>query len=400
MSGKIGPGMLVAAAFIGPGTITACTMAGTGFGYALLWILVLSIIGTTVLQEMAARLGIITQKGLSENIRLEIRSPFWRNLVISVVLMAVVIGNAAYEGGNLEGAILGLEAIFGSKLLSLYPPVVGILVFVLLYLGSYKVLEKAFLFLVVLMSLSFCITAILTRPNMMALLKGMIGPTLPDNSILTAIALVGTTIVPYNLFLHAALVKEKWKTKNALRFAQRDTVVSLGLGGIISITIVISAAAIPRQTITGVMDLAKGLEPLYGNMATLCMGVGLFAAGITSATTAPLAAAYVAKSCFGWKAGLRDYKFRSVWIGILVLALALISLDLKPMEVIKYAQVANGILLPFIALFLLWIVNKRSIMGNGRNNTLQNILGILIVLLVIFLGGRTIFEILSALNGT
>ena len=111
---NIGPGPLVAAAFIGPGTVTVCTLAGVGFGFALLWAMVFSVIATLVLQEMSARLGIITQKGLSEVIRTEIKHPFFKNIVILLILSAILIGNAAYEAGNISGGVLGLEAIFGN----------------------------------------------------------------------------------------------------------------------------------------------------------------------------------------------------------------------------------------------------------------------------------------------
>ncbi|MGB5364374.1 MAG: divalent metal cation transporter, partial [Aureibaculum sp.] len=109
---NIGPGTLVAAAFIGPGTVTLCTLAGVNFGFTLLWAMVLSIIATIVLQEMAARLGIISQKGLSEVIRGEIKNPLARKVTIILILSAIVIGNAAYEAGNISGGILGLETIF------------------------------------------------------------------------------------------------------------------------------------------------------------------------------------------------------------------------------------------------------------------------------------------------
>ena len=182
---KIGPGVLVAAAFIGPGTVTACTLAGVEFGYALLWAMLLSIIATIVLQEMSARLGIITQRGLADVIKSEIKTPWIKNLVIAVILGAIVIGNAAYEAGNIGGATLGLEAIFGTKYLLQYPWVIGICAFTLLYIGNYKVLEKVLVSLVIIMSLSFLITAIITKPDIIAIAKGLFIPTVPKDGILT-----------------------------------------------------------------------------------------------------------------------------------------------------------------------------------------------------------------------
>jgi manganese transport protein len=137
------------------------------------------------------------------------------------------------------------------------------------------------------------------------------------------------------------------------------------------------------------------LEPLYGNSAKYFMGIGLFAAGVTSAITAPLAAAYVASSCFGWNSGLKDLKFRIVWMIILGLGIFFLSFGIKPIEIIKFAQVANGILLPVIAIFLLWIVNKSSVMGKYRNTKTQNILGLVIIVLAVVLGVKSIFEVLG-----
>ncbi|MEO9513667.1 MAG: Nramp family divalent metal transporter [Flavobacteriaceae bacterium] len=394
---KIGPGILVAAAFIGPGTITACTIAGVNFGYALLWALFLSVLATMVLQEMTARLGIISQKGLTEVIKSEIKSKGIKVAVVVVILGAILIGNAAYEAGNIGGAVLGMEALFGTVYKPYYPVIIGLVAFSLLWMGSYKVLEKVFVGLIALMSFSFIITAILTKPTFSALAQGLFVPLVPKNSLLTVIALVGTTVVPYNLFLHASLVNEKWKSKEDLKVAKWDTFVSIGLGGVVSMAIVIAAAAIPTQKVTGAMDLALGLQPLFGNTAVYFMGIGLLAAGITSSITAPLAAAYVANSCFGWNADMKDIRYRIVWGVILLLGVLFMSFDIKPIEVIKFAQIANGILLPAIAILLIWMANKTSVMGKFRNTRVQNIFGALIILLSLILGVKSILKVIGLL---
>ncbi len=390
---KIGPGVLVAAAFIGPGTVTACTLAGVQFGFTLLWAMLLSLVATIVLQEMSARLGIITQKGLADVIKEQIQIPLFRNLVIGIILAAIVIGNTAYEGGNIGGATLGLEAIFGREYVTYYPFIIGAVAFSLLYLGNYKMLEKVLVTLVIVMSLSFLLTAIITKPNILEVLKGLLVPTMPENSIFTVIALVGTTVVPYNLFLHASLVSEKWKTKEDLKTARKDTFISITLGGMVSMAIIIAATTIPKGDISSVLDLAKGLEPLYGNGARYFMGIGLFAAGITSAITAPLAAAYVVNSCFGWKAGLKDLKFKLVWMAIIILGVLSLTFGITPIEIIQFAQVTNGLLLPVIAIFLLWVANKVAIMGSYKNSTAQNVLAVFIILLVILLGMKSILKV-------
>ena len=390
-----GPGTLVAAAFIGPGTVTLCTLAGVNFGFHLLWAMVLSIVATIVLQEMASRLGIISQKGLSEVIRSEIKHPIINKLILLLILSAIVVGNASYEAGNISGGILGLETItgefrivLGNYSLNILSFVVGIIAFTLLYIGSYKFLERVLVMLVLIMSLSFLITAFLTKPDIFNILEGALIPSFPEGSLLTILGLVGTTVVPYNLFLHASLVKEKWNNPKDLKEVRKDTIVSIALGGLVSMAIIISASSIGLGEISSAADLAKSLAPLYGDFASYFLGIGLFAAGITSAITAPLAAAYVARGCFGWESDLKSKQFRAVWFLILLLGVVFSSLGLKPIEIIKFAQVANGVLLPVVAGILLWMVNKKVVLGNYVNSKFQNILGFIILIITIFLGLR------------
>ena len=395
---RLGPGVLVAAAFIGPGTVTLCTLAGAKFGFALLRALLLSGIATVVWQDMAARLGIITGQGLVDSILEVLKTPWKKISVVILILGAIVVGNTAYEAGNIGGAVLGLEALFGREYISWYPWVIGLVAFILLYIGSYKFLERVFVSLVILMSVSFLLTALITKPDIYGILSGLFVPKLPEEGLLTVVGLIGTTVVPYNLFLHASLVKEKWQREQDLVYVRRDTIISIGIGGFISMAIVIAAVAIPEKDITGALDLAKGLEPLYGNAARYCMGIGLFAAGVTSAITAPLAAAYVANSCFNWKAGLKDARFRGVWILILLVGTLSLSLEFKPIEIIKFAQVTNGLLLPAVAALMLWIVNQSAILGNFINKKWQNWLAIIILALVCLLGIKSIVGVLGLLG--
>ncbi len=399
---NIGPGTLVAAAFIGPGTVTVCTIAGVNFGFNLLWAMLISILATIFLQEMAARLGIISQKGLSEVIREEVKNPVFKSILIALILVAIVIGNSLYEAGNISGGVLGLETVLGSQNFMLGPfyvnglsILIGIIAFALLYVGNYKFLETVLVSLVIVMSLSFLITAIITQPNLIEIFKGLVVPKLPENGLLTVIALIGTTVVPYNLFLHASLVKEKWTQPEDISNVRKDTIISIALGGLVSMAIIISAASINSNTIANVSDLAKGLEPLYGAFAKYFLAIGLFAAGITSAITAPLAAAYVAKGCLGWKGNLKSKNFRGVWIFILVLGILFSSLGVKPIQIIKVAQVANGLLLPLIAGILLWVMNKESVLGKFKNTKMQNFIGLCLLVFTIFLGLKSILKVLN-----
>lgn len=397
---NIGPGTLVAAAFIGPGTVTLCTIAGIKFGTNLLWAMALSVIATIVLQEMAARLGIISQKGLSQVVREEIKNKNIRAIIIFLILSAIVIGNASYEAGNISGGILGLETIFGKQIVggvNLFSILIGVIAFLLLYIGNYKILERVLVALVLVMSLSFVITAIMTKPNISSIFKGAFIPNFPDKSVLTIIGLIGTTVVPYNLFLHASLVKERWKTESDLAFAKKDTIISIILGGLVSMAIIVSASAISATEVSNASDLAKGLEPLFGSFAKYFLAIGLFAAGITSAITAPLAAAYVVKGCLGWEDKLTSNRFRLVWIIILLLGVVFSSLGIKPIEIIKFAQIANGLLLPIITVILLWIMNRKNVLGKFINTKTQNFIALFILVISIFLGIKSILSVFNLL---
>jgi len=386
----IGPGVLIAAAFIGPGTVTLCSIAGASFGYSLLWALLLSIIATIVLQEMALRIGLITNKGLAEVIQNSIKSKILNRLIIFLILCAILIGNAAYEAGNITGASLGLIALTGKESLNLTPLIIGLITFTVLYIGSYKVIERSLILLVIIMSLSFLITSIITKPDLGELIQGLFVPTINSDSLIIILGLIGTTVVPYNLFLHSSLVKEKWNSIDKLKTARIESFVSILLGGIVSMAIIITAATAKGDNINTVIDLAKGLEPLYGDYAIFFLGIGLFASGITSSITAPLAAAYVAKSCFGWKGSLKSLNFRLVWIFILLIGVVVSLLKLNPIEVIKFAQFSNFLLLPIIAIILFWLINNKSIINNNYSYKLQNILVAIIILITIILGVKGI----------
>ncbi|MGF1557123.1 Nramp family divalent metal transporter [Paucihalobacter sp.] len=399
---NIGPATLVAAAFIGPGTVTMCSLAGVNFGFTLLWALLFSVVITVLLQEMSARLGVISQNGLAENIRNEIKQPIIKFSVLVLILSAIVIGNAAYQAGNIGGAVLGLETIVEFPKLEILNNsintsslIIGAIAFVFLFIGSYKTIERILITLVVFMSLSFLITAILTKPDLGSLASGLFTFETPSGSLLTIVGLIGTTVVPYNLFLHAALVKEKWHKASDLSFARKDTVVAVVLGGLVSMSIIVSAAGIQNTNIENASDLALGLAPLYGDVSTYIMALGLFAAGITSAITAPLAAAYVATGCLGWSIKMKSNKFRAIWMSILLLGVVFASLGIKPIEIIKFAQVTNGLVLPMVAGILIWMMNKSEILGLYINKKWQNIVSILLLLVVLFLGLKSVFQVMK-----
>ncbi|WP_421763887.1 Nramp family divalent metal transporter [Ekhidna sp.] len=391
-----GPSTLVTAAFIGPGTLTVCTISGANFGYTLLWVLLFATIATIILQEMTARLGLITQNGLGEAIRSQIANPIAKASAIILVFTAIIVGNAAYEAGNISGAVLGISGIFGTKIP--WALFIGVISFGILFIGRVKIIERILIALVILMSIVFIITAILVKPDFSAILSGFFIPSLTDKNQLAILGLIGTTIVPYNLFLQASSVSQKWKKAEDLKDLQKENGVAIGLGGLISMAIVIaSAATIFGKGVSGINEMALQLEPLLGSWAKYFLAIGLFAAGISSSITAPLAAAYTARGIFGWDSNFKSLRFRAVWIFILMTGTLFSMLGYKPIEVIQVAQVANGILLPIIVFFLIYLCNKRLLLNDYVNKNWQNALAAIVILVSIIIGFRSLNSVFNFL---
>lgn len=389
-----GPSTLVTAAFIGPGTLTVCTLSGANFGYTLLWVLLFATIATIVLQEMTARLGLITQQGLGEAIRTQISHPVAKGIAIALVFTAIIIGNAAYEAGNISGAVLGIEGVFGETFP--WPLIIGIISFAILFIGKFKHIERILIVLVIVMSLVFVLTAIVVKPDFSAIFSGLFIPSFTSNNQLAILGLIGTTIVPYNLFLHASSVSQKWKKEEDLIDLQKENAVAIGLGGIISLAIVItSAATIYGKGVAGISEMALQLEPLLGSWAKYFLAIGLFAAGISSSITAPLAAAYTARGIFGWKTDAHDIRFRSVWIFILLIGTIFSMVGYKPIQVIQVAQIANGILLPVIVFFLIYLCNKQSLLDKHVNKNWQNVLAGLVVIISLIVSFRSLNSVFT-----
>ena len=398
---NFGPGPLIAAAFIGPGTVTLCTLAGVNFGMALLWTLLIAIVSALVLQSMAVKIGMSGRKNITEAIREEVQTPWIKFAVLTLIFSAILIGNTAYEAGNISGAVLGLETLFGSFQLNLgafkinlFSVLIGLIAATLLWTGKYKIIERTLIGLVLLMSLSFLVTASATQPPLLRIVKGLFTFETPEGSLLTIIGLVGTTIVPYNLFLHTALVKEKWSHPSDLPHALKDMTAALTLGGLISLSVIITAAGVEASDIRSAADLALGLEPVFGSFANYFLAIGLFAAGITSTITAPLATAYVVCGCFGWSTDLKSNHFKWIWLFVILVGVLFSATGIQLITIIQFAQITNGLLLPIIAAVLLWLMNKSKLLGVFKYKAKQNALGLLIVFLALFLSLRTLYLIL------
>ena len=387
-----GPGAMVAAAFIGPGTVTTATLAGGNFGFTLLWAVAFSVLATLVLQEMTCRLGVIGKLGLGDAIVQKTQKGGLYIPAAALVICAIFIGNAAYEAGNITGAAVGLPT-FRVLDINLWGVCIGAVAFLLLASGKFRLIEQVLVGLVACMALVFASTAIVVAPPIAAILKGLITPTIPDNSILVIIGLIGTTVVPYNLFLHASTLKRHSAEGVTLEAARRDITVSVIGGGLITLFIVITAATALHGSgapVTSLNDLGPTLEPLLGDSSSVFLAMGFLAAGLSSAITAPLAAAYAVTEIVQLSPDLKDRVFRWTWQSVIFVGVLFASLSLKPLQLIFLAQIANGALLPVIALFILWVSNDKSLLGAHANNNLQNLLGLGVVGITLVLGLRSI----------
>ena len=392
---RFGPGMLVAAAFIGPGTVTTASIAGANFGFVLMWALLLSIIVTFVLQEMSSRLGIVSGLGLSEALRSSINNHFLKAFLIILIVSALGIGNAAFEVGNITGAAIGLSQISNLSISSSVL-IVGILVLILLGTRIFKMLEQILTVLVVIMSLLFLLTMITIEIDYSKLLRGLLIPNATPSSLLTIMALIGTTVVPYNLFLHADASKRKWKDQElnqALNNSRVDTAISIGLGGLITLAIMSTSAVAFFGSSMEISseNLARQLEPILGSYSSYIFNFGLFVAGITSAVTAPLAASIAVTEALGWKNDPSSFRFKLVWIIILLIGVLFAYFGTKPLQAILFAQATNALLLPFLALFLFYVVNNSRLMGSHKNTITINMIALIIIMAVVLLSSYKIF---------
>ena len=387
-----GPGAMIAAAFIGPGTVTTATLAGGNFGFTLLWAIGFSVIATLTLQEMTARLGAVAQVGLGEAIAARTNNTPLRWPAALLVIAAIVVGNAAYEAGNITGAGAGLPS-WTLSAVNIWPLVIGLAAFFILNKQGSYFLEQTLGALVVAMALVFVGTALYLQPSVLAIAKGLFVPSLPENASLLILGIIGTTVVPYNLYLHASVIKRHSKEGMTLADARRDILVSVIGGGVITLCIAATAAVVMHGAAiktSSFTQLAPTLAPVLGSASPLILGVGFFAAGLSSAITAPLAAAYAVTEVLNLDAKERDRAFKWTWRLVLAFGVIVASLSLRPIELIVFAQFTNGILLPITAAFILWIANDQALLGKHRNTPFNNAMGLFVLTVTCVLGLRSV----------
>lgn len=385
---NIGPAAIITSAFVGPGTITTCTLAGVNFGYTLLWTVVFSGISLIILMEMAARTALASGMNVIDaSIAMYPENKAWEKFVQIVVFLAVLAVCFAFQAGNEIGASSGLGDIFGMPQW-LSALIVGVIALVAGVLGSYKFLEKVMQFFVSAMGVLFVITMVTVRPDVIGILKGII-PVLPAGSGVTSIALIGTTLVGINLILHSITCQDRFHGIEDLDDARFDINVNVLIGVVITMAIIITSTAVLYGTDTQVSSplvFSKQLEPVLGSWARVVGDLGLFSAGMSSAIAVAYTIKAIYSKLFHWKDGSNCFNAKAAGTLVVAFGTALAMVNTKPAQIIVFAQATSGFSLPFIAILLMMVTNNKKIMGEHVNSTPRNIWGVTAVVVTLGIG--------------
>jgi Mn2+/Fe2+ NRAMP family transporter len=374
----IGPGIITGSVDNDAGGITVYSVAGAEYGYGLIWTLIPSFIVLVVIQEMNARMGIVTGKGLSDLIRENVGMKI--TFFIFIGLLISNIGNTTTEFAGVAGSM----DIFGvSKYISV--PVVAIMVWFLVVKGTYKTAERIFLIFSVSL-LTYVISALMSKPHWGEIGTAIIHPGRSVNmgSLAIIIALVGTTIAPWMQFYMQSSVIEKGLKMKHYRFTLIDITVGCVATIVVAFFIMVACGStlFPNGIkINEATDAALSLKPLAGALASQVFAFGLFVASVFSATILPLATSFYVCEAFGFETGLdkkwdEAKEFYSLYTGILIISALIILIPNAPLiKISVWSQVLNGILLPVVLVLMILLINNRKIMGSYVNNLTQNIIG-------------------------
>lgn len=359
---------VISAAFIGPGTITTAITAGAAHQLQLLWAVALGTLGCLVLQEASARIVISSSLNLGEASKKCFGNRWGQSLMV-IVGVTVMLGCAAYEAGNILGAVAGLNLLSGVNVQVLTVLVV-LVALAVLWTNRRQVISWLMTLLVGLMGVAFFILAFEQPFSVADVLKHAAVPSFPDGSALLILGLVGTTIVPYNIFLGSGISKGK-----TIPLMRVGLTVSVVVGGMITAAILIAGTAV--QAFTSFPELAGSLHDKLGPVGSLALAVGLFAAGFSSSITAPYASSIIASTIFGWN---DPRKLRLVWGAVLLIGFLFGISGVKPIPVILTVQALNGLILPLLVALLVFLVNSKAlIQENYRQSWATNA-----ILLVVF----------------
>ena len=384
----MGPGLIAGIAGNDAGGIATYSVMGAQTGLHLLWLFPITIAILAIVQEMAARLGVVTGQGLSALIR-DRFGVRWTAFAMLVLLVA----NVANTVAEFSGAAAALE-IFGISRF-IVVPVVGVAIWALVLFASYRTVERVFLS-VALVFVTYIASAILAHPDWGAVGRSFVTPTLDfaPGTLLLMVAVVGTTITPYMQFYLQSAVAEKAIGEDELRLEQADAIVGSIWTNVIAVFIVVATAATIFAVggrISTAADAATGLAPVAGSLATQLFALGLLGASVLAATIMPISTSFVICEAFGWEAGVgKRFRDAPLFFGIYTFVLALGAIivlipGLDPIPVIVASQNLQGLLLPVVLIFMVLLVNDRGLMGRHANRRAGNVLAWTAVGLVVLL---------------
>ena len=373
----VGPGVMVAAAFVGPGTVTTASVAGASSGVSLLWAVAISVLATIVLQELSIRSALSTNQDLAPLIRQFGHDRGWGVPIALLILCSVGLGNAAYQSGNLAGAAMGLSGATPVRFIHAVL-VTGSFAAGLILVDRYRLLERAMLILVGLMTCLLTGLAVACLPELITAHRQVVSNVHAFDATVV-LALIGTTVVPYNLFLHATAVRHRWSgiaLADALRQARMESAGAIVVGGVVTAAIMIVATVvIAGDTSRPALEaLQVGIDQRFPDIGRWAMGAGLFAAGLTSAIAAPVAAGWAVCGVMGWNTSSGSKAFKGVALMVLAVGMLFAIFAARPVALIVLAQATNAVLLPLVALVLLAIVNSPLIPHDYRNGWPQNLI--------------------------
>lgn len=318
--------------------------------------------------------------------------------IIYLALIAVVIGCAAYEAGNILGAVSGINLVIGGIPLPFIVSAIGLIAAIVLWKGTIRQIAAMLGIIVAFMGISFLITVFMMPHDISAILSDGLLPSIQPGSELLVLGLIGTTVVPYSIFLGSGLKHDQ--SPSEMRVGM---MIAIGFGGLISIAILLTGTAVIGEF--SFESLAETLDNQLGSGASQLLGFGLFGAGLSSALTAALAASITAKSLLSKDQSDPDWAengkwFRTVWIIVLATGLFFGLIQLQPVPIIILAQALNGVILPIIAVILFLLMNSENVLPDGyRNGNLYNLTMGVVVYLTILIGMTNLFRAGSQVLG-
>jgi NRAMP (natural resistance-associated macrophage protein)-like metal ion transporter len=395
----MGPGIITSNVDNDAGGITTYSVAGATLGYKLLWVFLPMIVALVIIQEMCTRMGAVTGKGLADLIRerFGVRITFY-------AMVGLLLGNLGNIMSEFAGVAASMELFGVSKYLSL--PLAALFIWWLILRWSYKVVERVFL-AACLIYFSYIFSGYLARPDWGEVARALVVPSFSFDSsyLVILVGVIGTTIAPWMQFYIQSAVVEKGITVKDYTYTKYDVIVGSIMVNLVAVFIVICCAAALHThgiKVESAQEAALGLAPLAGAWASTLFAVGLLNASLFSASILPLSTAYFICEAFGIEAGIDKSwgeapAFYWLYTILIIVGAGVILIPNMPLiKVMFWSQVVNGVMLPFVLIFMLMLINNKDLMGEHVNNRILNIITwvtvTIMIVLTLLMVGTSLFQ--------